>query len=92
MLGQRAAAGPARLGAGALEGRIGLLLLGLGFGDRLFDILQRESELVGIELLGAPAEPQPLQLADQMAKAIFWAASCAFSVRSASRSAQAATM
>jgi hypothetical protein len=70
MLGQRAAAGPARLSAGALECRIGLLLLGLGFGDRLFDIFQREIELVGIELFRAPAEPQPLQLTDQMAKTI----------------------
>ena len=70
MLGQRAAAGPARLGAGALQRRIGLLLLGLGFGDGLFEILQREIELVGIELLRAPAELQPLQLADQVAKTV----------------------
>jgi hypothetical protein len=66
VLGQRAATGPARLGAGALECRIGLLLLGLGCGDGLLDILQREIELVGIELLRTRAEPQPLKLADQM--------------------------
>jgi hypothetical protein len=50
MLRQRRAAGPARLGAGALERRIGLLLLGFSFGDGLFDVVQREIELVGIEL------------------------------------------
>ena len=53
-----------------LEGRIGLLLLGLGFGDGLFDILQRESELVGVELFRAAAKLQALQLPDQMAQAI----------------------
>ena len=81
-----------------LQRRIGLLLLGLGFGDRLFEILQREIELVGIELFRAPAELQPLQLADQVAQPVIlagsWshsAASCAFSARSASRSAQAVT-
>ena len=70
VLRQRAAAGPARLGAGALEYRIGLLLSGFGFGNGLLDILQCEIKLVGVELFRAPAEPQPLQLADQMAKAI----------------------
>ena len=64
MLRQRSAAGPPRLGTGALERRIGLLLLGFGFGDSLFDILQREIELVGAELLRAPAEPQALKLSD----------------------------
>ena len=53
-----------------LSCRIGLLLLGLGFGDRLFDILQREIELVGIELFRAPAELQALQLADQVAQPV----------------------
>ena len=56
-----------------LQRRIGLLLLGLGFGDRLFDILQREIELVGVELLRAPAELQALQLADQMAQPVILA-------------------
>jgi hypothetical protein len=49
---------------------VGLLLLGFGFGNRLFDILQRKTELVGVELFRALAEPQPLQLADQMAQTI----------------------
>jgi len=62
VLGQRAAAGPARLGASALQRRIDLLLLGLDLGDGLFDILQREIELVGVELFRAPAELQALQL------------------------------
>jgi hypothetical protein len=70
VLGQRAAASPARLGAGALEGRIGLLLLGLGFGDRLFDILQHKIELIRVELFRAPAELQALQLADQVAQPV----------------------
>ena len=70
MLAQRAAAGPARLGACALECRIGLLLLGLGFGDRLFDIFQREIELVGVELFRASAELQALQLAVQVTEPI----------------------
>jgi hypothetical protein len=44
MLRQRRAAGPPRLGASALERRISLLLLGFGFGNRLFEILQRKIE------------------------------------------------
>src|SRR4051794_8660027 len=50
--------------------RIGLLLLGLGFGDGLFDILQRKIELIGVELFRAPAELQALQLADQVAQPV----------------------
>ena len=56
-----------------LQRRIGLLLLGLGFGDGLFEILQREIELVGIELFRAPAELQALKLADQMAQTVILA-------------------
>jgi len=50
MLGQRAAHTPAFLGPGALQRRIGLLLLRFGFGDGLFEVLQRKMELVGIEV------------------------------------------
>src|SRR3954468_5541253 len=63
-------AGRSRLGAGTLDGRIGLLLLGLGFGDGLLDILQRKIELIGVELFRAPAELQALQLADQVAQPV----------------------
>ena len=56
-----------------LQRRIGLLLLGLGLGDRLFEILQGEIELVGIELFRAPAELHPLQLADQVAQPVILA-------------------
>src|SRR3954468_17165460 len=45
-------------------------VLGLNLGDGLFDILQREIELFGVELLGASTKLQALQLSDQMAKAI----------------------
>ena len=45
----------------------------LGFGDGLFEVLQRKIELVGIELLRAPAELQALKLADQVAQAIILA-------------------
>src|SRR6185312_15437869 len=73
MLGQRAAAASALLGAGALQRRIGLLLLGFGFGNRLFNVLQRKTELVGIEFLGAPAKLRALELADQMAQTVILA-------------------
>ena len=39
-------------------------------GDRLFEILQRQVELVGIELLRAPAELHALQLAEQVAQPV----------------------
>ena len=70
MLGQRAAAGPALLGAGPFQRQVGLLLLGSRLGDRLFEILQRQIELVGIEPLRATAELQALQLPDQVAQPV----------------------
>ena len=45
-------------------------MFGLGLGNGLFEILQPQSELVGIELLRAAAELQALKLADQVAQAI----------------------
>ena len=39
-------------------------------GDRLFEIFQRQIELVGIELFRTPAELHPLQLADQVAQPV----------------------
>src|SRR5437763_3948776 len=42
MLGKRPAAGASPLGAAALQRRVSLLLFGLGLGDRLFEIFQRQ--------------------------------------------------
>ena len=64
VIGQRAAAGPPLCSTGALQPRIGLLLFGLAGGNRLFEVLQPEIELVGIELLGTPAELHALKLTD----------------------------
>jgi hypothetical protein len=47
----------------------GPLLFGLDLGDRLFEIFQRQVELVGIELFRAAAE-EPLQLAKQVTQSI----------------------
>jgi hypothetical protein len=47
-----------------------LLLLGLARGDRVFEILQRQVELVGIELFRAFAASRALELADQVAQPI----------------------
>lgn len=70
MLGQRAAAGAPLLRTGFAQGRIGLLLFGLGLGDCLFQILQGQVELVWIELFRAPAELHSLQLAKQVAQSV----------------------
>lgn len=51
-----------------LRGR--LLRFGIAFGDRLFKVLEPERQLVGIELLRAPAELHALQLADEVAQAL----------------------
>jgi hypothetical protein len=87
MFGQRAALGPPLCRPGAAQCRIGFLLLGLGFGNRLLKVLQRKVELVGVEPLRAPTELQALQLASWSRSAT----SCTFSACSASRSAHAAT-
>jgi hypothetical protein len=42
-----------------------LFLRRLGRGHGLLEVLQAELELVGVELLRAPAEPAALQLPDQ---------------------------
>ena len=67
MLRQRAASGAPLLRASLAQPRIGLLLFGLGRGDSLFELFQRQVELVRIELFRAPAELHPLQLAKQVA-------------------------
>ena len=46
------------------------MVLGLGGGNRLLDILKRQMQLVRIELLRATAKLRALQLAQQMLQAI----------------------
>ena len=70
VLGQRAAASAPLLRTGFAQGRIGLLLFGLGLGDCLFQIFQGQVELVWIELFRAPAELHSLQLAKQVAQSV----------------------
>jgi hypothetical protein len=50
--------------------RVRLLRFGFACGNRLFEMLERESELVGVELLRAPAELHLLQLADEVPQAV----------------------
>jgi hypothetical protein len=52
---------PLRLGC-----RVALLLLGLGAGDGLLELLQGQSELTRIDRLGALAELHALQLTDDL--------------------------
>ena len=70
VFGQSAAALPPFAAARPAQRLIRLLRFGVAFGHRLFEILERESELVGIELLRAPPELHPLQLADEVAQAL----------------------
>ena len=65
---QRAAVGPAGLGAfGLLLGRLRLDLR-FAFGLDLFDIFQRQFQLVGRQRLGAAAEPVALERLDDLAE------------------------
>jgi hypothetical protein len=65
VLGQRPAINTALLPARRLPRRVGLLRLGLALGDRLFEVLEGQLQLIGMRrLLGAPAEQGPLQLFD----------------------------
>jgi hypothetical protein len=68
--GKRAAGRAALFRAGASQHGVGPLLFGLDLSDRLFEIFQRQVELVGIELFRAAAELQPLQLAKQVTQSI----------------------
>src|SRR5512132_1363371 len=70
MLGQSAAALPPLPAARLAHLRGRLLRFGIAFGDRLFKVLEPERQLVGIELLRAPAELHALQLADEVAQAL----------------------
>ena len=49
-----------------------IALVGGGFvgGDSLLSVLDRQKQLIGIKLLGAAAELRPLQLPQQMTKAV----------------------
>jgi hypothetical protein len=51
MGGKCAAIGATLLGASAGTGLVLLVVLGLAAGDGLLDVLERQSELLGIELL-----------------------------------------
>ena len=70
VLGQRAAPGAPLFRAGLAQRRIGLLLFRFALGDCLFEIFQRQVELVGIELFRAPAELHPLQLANKVTQSV----------------------
>ena len=60
-----------RFSARAARGRrVLLVVVGLVAGNRLLDILERQKQLLGIELLRTPAELRALQLAQQMPQAI----------------------
>ena len=60
---QRAAVRPALFGPRRRGGLVLLVVSRLAGGDHLFDVLQRQGELVRIELLGSAAELHSLKLA-----------------------------
>ena len=60
-----------RFSARALRGHLVLLVVGgLVRRNRLLDVLERQQQLLGIELLRTAAELRTLQLAQQMAQAV----------------------
>ena len=63
---KRATIGTALLGTGASGRRVLLVFVGLATGNGLLDILERQKQLLGIELLRTSAELRALQLAQQM--------------------------
>ena len=70
MGGKRAAPGAALFRASASALLILLVVGGLDRGDGLLDILERQGELVRVELLGPTAELHALQLTQEMLQAI----------------------
>jgi len=70
MGGKRAALGPSLFRAGASALFILLVVGGLARCDGLLDILERQSELVRVELLRPTAELHALQLTQEMLQAI----------------------
>ena len=67
---KRTAIDAALRGPHACRRRVLLVVFGFLGGDGLLDIFERQTQLIGIELLRAPAELRTLQLAEQMAQAI----------------------
>ena len=70
MGGKRTAIGAALCGARSCRCRVLLVIGGLVAGNGLLEILKRQSQLLGIELLRTPAELRTLQLAQQVPQAI----------------------
>ena len=70
MGGQRAAIDAALFAARPGGHWIPLVVVGLAAGNGLLDVLERQKELLGIELLRPPAELRTLQLAQQMPQTI----------------------
>ena len=70
MGGKRAAIGAALVGARSCGRRVLLVVVGLVAGNGLLDVLERQKQLLGIELLRAPAKLRALQLAQQMPQAV----------------------
>src|SRR5271166_5743714 len=66
----RGAVGPALFRTGASVPLVLLVVGGLARGDGLLDILERQGELVRVELLGPTAELHALQLTQEMLQAI----------------------
>ena len=67
---QRAAIRPALFGPRRRGGLVLLVVGRLAGGDRLLDVLQRQSELARIELLGLAPELHSLELAQKMRETI----------------------
>ena len=70
MSGQRTTALTLSFDTLPLDRRFALLLLGLGAGDRLFELHQGKSELTRINRLGALAKLHSLQLTDEVAQTV----------------------
>jgi hypothetical protein len=68
--GKRAAIGAALFAACPCGHWVLLVVGGLVAGNGLLDILERQKQLLGIELLRSPAELRTLQLAQEMPQAI----------------------
>jgi hypothetical protein len=70
MVGKRAAAGVALVGARLGGHWVLLVVFGFVGRDDLLDILERQKQLLGIELLRTPAKLRALQLAQEMPQAV----------------------
>jgi hypothetical protein len=67
---ERTAINAALGGTGARGNRILLVVLGLAARNRLLDVLERQIELIRIELLRTPAELHALQLMQKVLQAV----------------------